>query len=127
MACSGGSVLGTSSSLTLNNVTTDQAGTYTVIVSGVCGSVDQQRDFDGECAGDGDCGAGEPDDGGRPANVTFSVTATGTGFELSMAVRRFGAWNQQQPDVEQCDHRPGGDLHGDCQRSMRQCDQQRRL
>jgi hypothetical protein len=35
----GGSVLGTSSSLTLNNVTTDQAGTYTVIVSGVCGSV----------------------------------------------------------------------------------------
>ena len=34
----GGSVIGTSSALTLNSVTTDQAGVYTVIVSGACGS-----------------------------------------------------------------------------------------
>src|SRR5208282_904437 len=33
-----GSVIGTSSSLTLNNVTTGQAGVYTVIASGACGS-----------------------------------------------------------------------------------------
>ena len=32
------SVVGTDSSLTLNNVTTSQAGLYTVIVSGACGS-----------------------------------------------------------------------------------------
>src|SRR5208283_3361746 len=35
----GGSVIGTSGSLTLNNVATSQAGIYTVIVSGACGSV----------------------------------------------------------------------------------------
>jgi hypothetical protein len=34
-----GSVVGTASSLTLNSLTTSQAGTYTVIVSGTCNSV----------------------------------------------------------------------------------------
>ena len=34
-----GSVIGTGSSLTLNNLVTSQAGIYTVIVSGTCGSV----------------------------------------------------------------------------------------
>jgi len=76
----GGSVIGTGSSLTLNSVTTIQAGVYTVIVSGACGSpvtnsatltvnmpvtvtvppVNQTTVVGG--------------------NVTFSVTATGTGL-----------------------------------------------
>jgi hypothetical protein len=34
-----GSVMGTSTNLTLNNLVTSQAGVYTVIVSGTCGSV----------------------------------------------------------------------------------------
>ena len=50
----GGSVIGTSSSLTLNNVTTSQAGVYTVIVSGAGSPVTNSATFDSERAGDGD-------------------------------------------------------------------------
>ncbi len=72
-------VIGTSSSLTLNNVTTSQAGTYTVIVSGACGSVTNSATLT----------VNVPVTVTVPpvsqttvvgSNVTFSVTATGTGL-----------------------------------------------
>jgi len=75
----GGSVIGTASSLTLNNVTTGQAGVYTVIVSGVCGSVTNSATLT----------VNVPVSVTVPpvnqttvvgSNVTFSVTATGTGL-----------------------------------------------
>ena len=71
------SVIGTGSSLTLNNVTAGQAGVYTVIVSGVCGSVTNSATLTVNvpvtataltnlvcCQGD---------------NATFSTVASGTG------------------------------------------------
>jgi len=74
----GGSVIGTASSLTLNNVTTGQAGVYTVIVSGACGSpVTNSATLTVNVPvsvtvppADQTTVAG--------SNVTFSVTATGT-------------------------------------------------
>ncbi len=73
----GGSVIGTSSSLTLNNVTTDQAGIYTVIVSGAGTPVTNSVTLT----------VNVPVTVNVPpvsqttlvgSNVTFSVTATGT-------------------------------------------------
>src|SRR5208282_5322361 len=75
----GGSVIGTSGSLTLNNVATSQAGIYTVIVSGACGSVTNSAILT----------VNVPVTVTVPpvsqttvvgSNVTFSVTATGTGL-----------------------------------------------
>ena len=75
----GGSLLGTSSSLTLNNVTTGQAGTYTVIVSGAGTPVTNSATLT----------VNVPVTVTVPpvsqtaivgSNVTFSVTATGTGL-----------------------------------------------
>ncbi len=80
------SVIGTSSSLTLNNVTASQAGIYTVIVSGAAGqSGDQQRNFDGERAGSGDRRANQPDSGGRQQR-DLQCDGDRNRFELSMAV-----------------------------------------
>ena len=119
----GGSVIGTGSSLTLNNVTTGQAGIYTVIVSG----------------------AGSPVTNSATLTVNVPVTVTAAPvsqttlggqqrdlqrngdrnrFELSMAVRRFADWNQQQLDPKQRDHQPGGNLHGDCERGRHSNHQQ---
>jgi len=75
----GSSVIGTGSSLTLNNVTTSQAGVYTVIVSGPCSSVTNSATLT----------VNVPVTVTVPpvnqttvvgGNVTFSVTATGTGL-----------------------------------------------
>ena len=75
----GGSVIGTDSSLTLNNVTTGQAGVYTVIVSGAGTPVTNSATLT----------VNVPVTVTVPpvsqttlvgSNVTFSVTATGTGL-----------------------------------------------
>jgi len=74
----GGSVIGTASGLTLNNVTTGQAGVYTVIVTGTCGS---------PVTNNATLTVNVPVSVTVPpvdqttvvgSNVTFSVTATGT-------------------------------------------------
>ncbi|HXR04762.1 MAG TPA: immunoglobulin domain-containing protein, partial [Verrucomicrobiae bacterium] len=76
----GGSVIGTASSLTLNNVTTGQAGVYTVIVSGAAGN---------PVTNTATLTVNVPVSVTVPpvnqttvvgSNVTFSVTATGTGL-----------------------------------------------
>ena len=77
---SGGSVIGTAGSLTLNNVTTGQGGVYTVIVSGACGS---------PVTNNATLTVNVPVSVTVPpvdqttvvgSNVTFSVMATGTGL-----------------------------------------------
>jgi microcompartment protein CcmL/EutN len=74
-----GSVVGTDSSLTLNNATTDQAGLYTAIVNGACGSVTNSATLT----------VNVPVSVSVPpanqttvvgSNATFSVTASGTGL-----------------------------------------------
>ena len=95
----GGSVIGTDSSLTLNNVTTSQAGIYTVIVSGAGTPVTNSATLTVNVPVTVTA-APVSQTTLVGSNVTFSVTATGTGLELSMAVWRVADWNQQQPDVE---------------------------
>lgn len=75
----GGAIIGTGSSLTLNNVTTNQAGTYTVIVSGLLNSVTNSAALTVNvpvtvtaAPTNQTCVVGD--------NVSFSVTATGTGL-----------------------------------------------
>ncbi len=92
----------------LNSVSATDAGTYSVVVSGVCGSpVSQQRHPDGEsrpwwwparrssvtnCPG---------------TSASFSVSATGTGlsYQWYNGTQRAGGSDQQQPGVEQCERR----------------------
>jgi hypothetical protein len=74
-----GSVIGTSSSLTLNSVTTSQAGTYTVIVSGACGSVTNSATLTVNVPVTVTV-APVSQTTVVGSNVTFSVTATGTGL-----------------------------------------------
>ncbi len=74
-----GSVIGISSSLTLNNVTASQAGIYTVIVNGACGSVTNSASLTVNVP----VAVTVPPVSQTTvvgSNVTFSVTATGTGL-----------------------------------------------
>jgi hypothetical protein len=75
----GGSVIGTSSSLTLNNVTTSQVGIYTVIVNGACGSVTSSATLTVNVPVTVTV-APVSQTTVVGSNVTFSVTATGTGL-----------------------------------------------
>jgi hypothetical protein len=76
----GGSVIGTSSSLTLNNVTTSQAGTYTVIVSGAAGSPVTNNATLTVNVPVSVTVAPVSQTTVVGSNVTFSVTASGTGL-----------------------------------------------
>ncbi len=75
----GGSLLGTGSSLTLNNVTTDQAGTYTVIVSGAGSPVTNTATLTVNVPVTVTA-APVSQTTVVGSNVTFSVTASGTGL-----------------------------------------------
>ena len=75
----GGSLLGTSSSLTLNNVTTSQAGIYTVIVSGAGSPVTNSATLTVNVPVTVTV-APVSQTTVVGSNVTFSVTATGTGL-----------------------------------------------
>jgi hypothetical protein len=76
----GGSVIGTSSSLTLNNVTIGQAGIYTVMVSGACGSPVTNNATLTVNVPVTVTVAPVNQTTLVGSNVTFSVTATGTGL-----------------------------------------------
>ena len=75
----------TNSSLTLNNVNAGDAATYSVIVNGLMGSVTNSATLTVNVPVTVTVPQCRPDDRGG-SNVTFSVTATGTGLELSMVV-----------------------------------------
>src|SRR5208283_933639 len=75
----GGSEIGTSSSLTLNNVTTSQAGVYTVIVSGAGSPVTNSATLTVNVPVTVTV-APVSQTTVVGSNVTFSVTATGTGL-----------------------------------------------
>ena len=74
-----GSVVGTDSSLTLNNVTTSQSGLYTVIVNGAAGSATNSATLTVNVPVSVTA-APVNQTAVVGSNVTFSVTATGTGL-----------------------------------------------
>jgi hypothetical protein len=114
----------TNSSLTLMNVSASDAATYSVIVSGAIGTVTNSATLTMNTPV---TVTAAPLDQASVAggSATFNVAASGTGLKLSMVVQRLGHGDRHQPDPEQSAYQPVGRLHGDCQRHLRQRDQQR--